>query len=227
MQPTRRRYRLWLRGSGWAGGPSARSASHAAARLVVATTPAVDLPDAGVPAAVTPAAVVLGVVMPVARMVQVIYLAWPETSARGATVMPSNTTGRNGNPATAIGGTGWCAQANSTGNDFSRSLSAEGSANVPWYSGRPVTSSIRGRSGRLRARSSCDRYSVTGWMSPTRYNPYGNHLVKSALSRIFFGAAITITAVRVGPGMLGYLVRCLNEQFPDRAGLISVEREIT
>ena len=94
----------WVRLGRWPS--SARSASHAAARLVVATTPAADLPDAGVVAAVTPAAVVLGAVMPVARMIQVIHLAWPETSARGATVMPSNTTGRNGNPATATGGTG-------------------------------------------------------------------------------------------------------------------------
>jgi hypothetical protein len=44
--------------------------------------------------------------MSVARMVQVIHLACPEVSARGATVMPSNTTGRNGRPATVSGGTG-------------------------------------------------------------------------------------------------------------------------
>ena len=48
-----------------------------------------------------------GAVMPVALMTQVIHLAWPEVSARGATVMPSSTTGRNGAPVTGCGGTGW------------------------------------------------------------------------------------------------------------------------
>jgi hypothetical protein len=58
------------------------------------------------PVEVTLAEAVSGDLMPVARMVQVIHFACPETSARGATVISSNTTGRNGNPATASGGTG-------------------------------------------------------------------------------------------------------------------------
>src|ERR671916_2580104 len=79
---------------------------HAAALPVVSTGPVTDLPDGDLPAVLTLAEVAPGARMPVARMVQVIHLACPEVSARGATVIPSSTTGRNGNPATASGGTG-------------------------------------------------------------------------------------------------------------------------
>src|SRR5918997_6337258 len=79
---------------------------HAAALPVVSAGPVADLPDGGLPAALTPVEVPSGARMPVAWMVQVIHLACPEVSARGTTVIPSSTTGRNGNPATASGGTG-------------------------------------------------------------------------------------------------------------------------
>lgn len=85
--------------------------------------------------------------MPIARTTHVIHLAWPEASARGATVIPSSTTGRNGSPGTASGATGCCAHANSTTIGFSRSFSAEGSANIPRNNGKPLTSSTRGRTG--------------------------------------------------------------------------------
>ena len=44
--------------------------------------------------------------MPVALTTHVIHFACPEASARGCTVSPSSTTGRNGSPLTAAGGTG-------------------------------------------------------------------------------------------------------------------------
>src|SRR5947209_6501711 len=102
--------------------------------------------------------------------------------------MPSRTTGRNGSPATASGGTGWCAHANSTVNDFSRSFSADGSANGPRNSGCPVISPSRGRIGRFRPLSSCDWYSVTGVISPTKYNPCGYHSSKPTENRAYLGA---------------------------------------
>ena len=123
-------------------------------------------------------------------------------------------------------GTGWTVAANSTVTDFSRSFSAEGSANVPRYSGSPLTSSSRGRTGRFRARSSCDWYSLTGWISPTRYKPWGNHSSKSAFNRAFFGAAMVIAAFSLVPVMLGHLIDWSDEHFSDRADLMGGEREI-
>ncbi len=116
-----------------------RSGPQAAADFAAA-------PDAADLTGTAPLAPVLaaGAAMPTARMTQVSHLACPEASARGCTVMPSSTTGRNGSPGTASGGTGWCAYANSTVTDFSRSFSADGSANVPRNNGCPVTSSNRG-----------------------------------------------------------------------------------
>jgi hypothetical protein len=66
-----------------------------------------DLLDGSLPAVATVAEGLPGALMPVARMIHVIHFAWPEVSARGDTVMPSSTTGRNGRPAIASGGTGW------------------------------------------------------------------------------------------------------------------------
>src|SRR4051812_10631685 len=56
--------------------------------------------------------------MPVALITHVIHFAWPDASARGCTVSPSSTTGRNGRPFTAGGGTGWTFAAISTVIDF-------------------------------------------------------------------------------------------------------------
>src|SRR5579884_706732 len=122
--------------------------------------------------------------MPVALITHVIHFAWPDASARGCTVSPSSTTGRNGRPFTAGGGTGWTFATISTVIDLSRSFSADGSAIVTLNSGKPLTSSSRGRTGRLRALSSCDWYSVTAVTAPTTYAPSGNNSSNSIGNRL-------------------------------------------
>lgn len=130
---------------------------------------AVTLPDLGCPVAVT-AAAVRGAVIPVARMVSVIHLTWPDAPAQGVTVIlptpPAETATQPPHPVEPAG-----ERANSTGNDFSWSLSPRGRERAPIQRQAALTSSIRGRTGRLRARSSCDWYSLTYLSSPTRYNP--------------------------------------------------------
>src|SRR5262249_55165063 len=135
-------------------GPWSWPAPHAHRHLGTGHDHAALLSEAR-PVGLPPAA---GAVIPGAPITPAIHLAWPDVSARGCTVIPSSTTGRNGTPAAAGGGTGWTFAVNSTVTDFSRSFSADGSANVPRNNGSPDASSRRGRTGRLRARSSCDWY---------------------------------------------------------------------
>jgi hypothetical protein len=82
--------------------PHPQSSPHATTDFAAVPERAADLPGTALPVPV----LAPETAMSPARTTHVIHVAWPEASARGATVIPSSPTGRNGSPGTISGGTG-------------------------------------------------------------------------------------------------------------------------